>query len=333
MYLLREVTKKNHSEALEIILRIRKTKTIIMSKIVEIPVLMPNMLELFRTLVPKLTKEKYKGQYGRIGVVGGSAEYTGAPYFAAIASMKVGADLAHVFCQSNAATVIKCYSPDIIVHAVLDKENAVDIIKPWIERLHVVIIGPGLGRDRNILRNTAAIMKFCLDAEKPLVIDADGLFILNDEIDIVCGQRNVVLTPNAVEFRRLFGEDDLISQVKINRLGDGVVILKKGAIDKIYIPHTNDVYTLPEGGSGRRCGGQGDLLSGSLATFLCWFLQANEKNSAFLAACASSYFIKKLNYVTFQRMGRSLMASDMIAEMPSVFKNEFENKKEDVSGN
>ncbi|XP_002075101.3 ATP-dependent (S)-NAD(P)H-hydrate dehydratase [Drosophila willistoni] len=195
------------------------------------------------------------------------------------------------------------------------------------------IIGPGLGRERKILKNTAAIMKFCLDAEKPLVIDADGLFILNDEIDIVCGQRNVVLTPNAVEFRRLFGEDDHTSQDKINRLGDGVVILKKGVIDKIYIPLTNEAYTLPEGGSGRRCGGQGDLLSGSLATFLCWFLQANQQNPAFLAACASSYFIKKLNYVTFKKMGRSLLASDMITEMPSVFKSEFENIKKDLPGN
>ncbi|EDW77430.1 uncharacterized protein Dwil_GK18910 [Drosophila willistoni] len=301
-----------------------------MSKLVEVPVLMPNLLKLFRTLVPKLTKEKYKGQYGRIGVVGGSLEYTGAPYFAAISSMKIGADLAHIFCQSNAATSIKCYSPDLIVHPVLDKENAVELTKPWIERLHVVIIGPGLGREPKILKTTAAIMKLCLDAEKPLVIDADGLFLLNDEFDMVCGQRNVVLTPNDIEFRRLFGEDVLVSQDKINRLGDGVVVLRKGAIDKIYIPQTNEVHTLPEGGSGRRCGGQGDLLCGSLATFLCWSLQTNQQNPAFLAACASSYFIKTLNYVTFQKLGRSLMASDMIIEMPTVFKNEFENTKEDL---
>ncbi|XP_068140987.1 ATP-dependent (S)-NAD(P)H-hydrate dehydratase [Drosophila tropicalis] len=299
-----------------------------MLKVVEIPML--GYMKLIRSLVPKLTSEKYKGQYGRIGVIGGSLKYTGAPYFAAISSMRVGADLAHIFCPSNAATSIKSYSPDLIVHPVLDKENAVELIKPWIKRLHVIIIGPGLGRRPKILERAAAIMKLCLDVEKPLVIDADGLFLLNDKLEMVCGQQNVVLTPNDIEFRRLFGEDDLALKDKINRLGDGVVVLRKGAVDKIYISHTNEVYTLPEGGSGRRCGGQGDLLSGCLATFLCWFLQSNEPDPLFLASCASSYLVKELNYAAFQKLGRSLIASDMINEIPTVFSNQFENPEEDL---
>jgi ATP-dependent NAD(P)H-hydrate dehydratase len=49
-------------------------------------------------MVPPLTPSKHKGQAGKIGVVGGCAEYTGAPFFAAIAALRIGADLAHVFC-------------------------------------------------------------------------------------------------------------------------------------------------------------------------------------------------------------------------------------------
>lgn len=37
-----------------------------------------------RQCVPLLVNELHKGQAGRVGVVGGSFEYTGAPYFAAI---------------------------------------------------------------------------------------------------------------------------------------------------------------------------------------------------------------------------------------------------------
>lgn len=110
-----------------------------MSKIIEIPVHIQKLLTIFRTIIPKLSNGKYKGQYGRIGVIGGSLEYTGAPYFAAISAIKVGADLSHVFCHADAATVIKSYSPDLIVHPVLDREDAVDQIKPWIDRLHVVV--------------------------------------------------------------------------------------------------------------------------------------------------------------------------------------------------
>lgn len=60
-----------------------------------------------------------------------------------------------------------------------------------------------------------------------MVIDADGLFLLNNNIDLICGHSNVILTPNAIEFRRLFGEDIDVIQQKISLLGDGIVILKK----------------------------------------------------------------------------------------------------------
>lgn len=72
---------------------------------------------------------------------------SGAPYFAAISALKVGADLSHVFCTRDAAPVIKSYSPELIVHPLLDAPEAGSKIEPWLDRLHVVLIGPGLGRD------------------------------------------------------------------------------------------------------------------------------------------------------------------------------------------
>jgi ATP-dependent NAD(P)H-hydrate dehydratase len=49
-------------------------------------------------IIPLLTKSRYKGQNGKVGVIGGSFEYTGAPYYAAISAVKGGGDLAHIFC-------------------------------------------------------------------------------------------------------------------------------------------------------------------------------------------------------------------------------------------
>lgn len=45
--------------------------------------------QYFESVVPPLTAEKHKGEAGRIGVIGGSKDYTGAPYFAAITALKV----------------------------------------------------------------------------------------------------------------------------------------------------------------------------------------------------------------------------------------------------
>ena len=62
-----------------------------------------------------LSPESYKGSSGRVGVLGGSARYTGAPFYAAMASLKAGADLAFVFCAQEASLPIKCYSPELMV--------------------------------------------------------------------------------------------------------------------------------------------------------------------------------------------------------------------------
>ncbi|KAI3355821.1 hypothetical protein L3Q82_004384 [Scortum barcoo] len=82
-----------------------------------------DILSLVKSIVPPLTSKKHKGQDGRIGIIGGCQDYTGAPYFAAISALKVGADLSHVFCAKDAATVIKSYSPELIVHPVLQQDG------------------------------------------------------------------------------------------------------------------------------------------------------------------------------------------------------------------
>ena len=45
---------------------------------------------------------RYKGQLGKVGVVGGSAVYSGAPFFAAMSALKAGAELAHVYSHPSA---------------------------------------------------------------------------------------------------------------------------------------------------------------------------------------------------------------------------------------
>ena len=67
--------------------------------------------------------------------------YTGAPYFAAISALKTGADLAHVFCEREAGQVIKSYSPELIVHPVLDTEYVMEEIDRWLPRFHCVVLG------------------------------------------------------------------------------------------------------------------------------------------------------------------------------------------------
>ena len=79
----------------------------------------PKTAQLFKSLLPKLEVTKHKGENGKVGVCGGSKDYTGAPFYAAVSALKSGSDLAHVFCTEEASIPIKCYSPELIVHPCL----------------------------------------------------------------------------------------------------------------------------------------------------------------------------------------------------------------------
>ncbi|KAJ6627769.1 ATP-dependent (S)-NAD(P)H-hydrate dehydratase [Pseudolycoriella hygida] len=282
------------------------------------------LMEQVRDIVPKLSNDRHKGQAGRIGVVGGSKEYPGAPYFSAISALKLGADLVHVFCTSSAAPVIKSYSPDLIVHPLLDSDDAVSTIEPWLERLHVIVIGPGLGRETSILTTVSELVKLCRRLNKRLVFDADGLFLINQDISLIRDYPGTILTPNAAEFSRLFG--DTVAE-KMKELGEGVTVIKKGSKDQIYNSTNGTVlHECPAGGSGRRCGGQGDLMSGVIATFYHWSLEKKHPEAAFIASYAGSVLTKKCNEYAFLLKGRSMLASDMIEQIHQVFDDFFENK-------
>lgn len=234
------------------------------------PIISPTdngIMEEVRNIIPKLSNDRHKGQAGRIGIVGGSKEYpgkiltvtvtirfsfifkcTGAAYFSAISALKVGADLVHVFCSKSASTVIKTYSPDLIVHPLLDSDDAITEIEPWLDRLHVILIGPGLGREPNILATVTELVKVCKRLNKPLIFDADGLFLINQDISLIRDYPRTILTPNVAEFSRLFGET---VDESMKNLGRDVTIIEKGLKDRIYNSTNGAVpFECPTGGSG-----------------------------------------------------------------------------------
>lgn len=231
--------------------------------------------------------------------------------------------------------MIKSYSPELIVLPYLDDPHAIDKIDPWLDRLHVIVIGPGLGRYDNTLEVVEQLIKVCNAKRKPLVIDADGLYLVAQKKSVILKySTDLILTPNVMELKRLldYFEDDQKTKTErlnkfLNDVGSNVTVFCKGAEDEIF--SKGSTFKMAEGGSGRRCGGQGDLLSGSLATFLSWALKMqlnkNEKDERCALAClAASRLTRLCNQSAFSKFGRSMTCTDMIHEIPHVFKTNFE---------
>ncbi|XP_059695668.1 ATP-dependent (S)-NAD(P)H-hydrate dehydratase isoform X2 [Haemorhous mexicanus] len=297
---------------------------------------MENIFQLVRNVIPPLTGKKHKGQDGRIGIVGGCREYTGAPYFAAITALKVGADLSHVFCTKDAATVIKSYSPELIVHPVLDSPNAVHEVEKWLPRLHSVVIGPGLGRDEVLLENAKGIIEKSKVKGIPIIIDADGLWLISQQPSLIQGYQRAILTPNYMEFSRLYeamlrdpvdSSDHHGCVLRLSQAMGNLTVVQKGERD--LISDGEKVLVCSHEGSSRRCGGQGDLLSGSLGVLAHWaFIAGAEKtngqNPFLVAAFGACSLTRQSNHQAFQKFGRSMTASDMVSEVGTAFNKLFE---------
>jgi ATP-dependent NAD(P)H-hydrate dehydratase len=315
------------------------------------------VISAIRAFIPPLTSTKHKGQAGKIAVLGGCREYTGAPFFSAISSLKVGADLSHVFCTKGAGTVIKSYSPELIVHPVLEEsydhessshqekervaEKAFAEMKVWLPVFDCMVIGPGLGRDELLLRTVSKVIQEARKAELPLVLDGDGLWLVTQHPELVHGYKLAILTPNPNEHKRLvdkvFGEDyknqqqDVTQQLKdlAKRLGN-VTILQKGSADRVSDGET--ARSFGEFGSPRRVGGQGDIMTGSVAVFMAWarqFVQENEQSSDasklftetfssnpnIAAGIAGSLVTRYAAMEAFAKHKRSTTTTEIIAEL------------------
>lgn len=282
-------------------------------------------------LVPELTEGKYKGQAGKIGVVGGCREYTGAPYFASMSALRIGADLSHVFCTEGAATVIKSYSPELIVHPYLpthseDVAQAIEAIKVWIDRFDSMLVGPGLGREVQILDCAAAIIAACREKAKPLVIDADGLWLINQRPDLIRGYSKAILTPNKVEFDRLAKvcnvDPDLPNALQqLCQVLEGPLIIRKGSTDSISDGKV-ELHCNTQG-SLRRAGGQGDVLSGCAATFAAW---ATVKTGGCLpiASWAACHVTRMAASRAFVKHRRAMGATHLLEELGPIMTELFD---------
>ncbi|KAL0257323.1 hypothetical protein SLS55_008134 [Diplodia seriata] len=261
---------------------------------------------------------------------------------------KLGADMSHVICEPGAGAVIKTYSPNLMVHPYMRQtknlasgesaEAVHDEVTGMLSRLHVIVVGPGLGRDRLMQDTAARVLREARRQNIPFVLDADGLMIAQEQPEIVDGYKECILTPNVVEFGRLAkskgieieGGDPTTLCERLAKAFGGVTIIQKGSKDYI----SNGEHTLVSDGEGgyKRSGGQGDTLTGSLATLLAYrkaYLDRlwDHDNSLSpsellaLAAYGGSAITRECSRLAFKEKGRSLQAGDLTEHVHEAFVN------------
>jgi NAD(P)H-hydrate epimerase len=271
--------------------------------------------------------KSHKGNNGRLLIVGGSADYSGAPAIAGMAAIGAGADLVYVAAPEKAAEAIKAISPDLIVKSLQGDKlslNHLDEILNLAEKVDAVLIGPGAGIDEDTskLFNVLASR-----VKKPMVLDADSLKQV--EVKLIKNRDDIVLTPHLFEFKSFFSvsddleldidsydfkkvDDNITEFQRISRQINGTVIVK-GQYDLIL---SGTKFRINRSGNpGMTVGGTGDALAGITAGLLAQGL------NAFDSACLAAFINGLAGDRAFDEKGNGFSATDLVSYIGNVIKD------------
>lgn len=261
----------------------------------------------------KRLASSHKGQNGKVLVVGGSKLYYGSPILVSLSASRTGADLVYLLAPEYTARYIGPRYPDLIVWGYKGEyltKKALSLFEQLRSKTDAMVIGNGLTKQPGVLKTASELIR---KWGKPLVIDADAI-----QPKLKTDSEQVLYTPHSLEFSRLTGvrtPENLEKRVKLvektaNDLS--ATILLKGRPDiisdgsKLMFNNTHN--------PGMTVGGTGDTLAGIAGALL------SQKHTTFESACMAAYINGSAGNLAMKKYGYSLIASDLINEIPAVMK-------------
>lgn len=219
--------------------------------------------------IPDRKPDANKGTYGRLLIIAGSRDMSGAAYMSALAAFRTGAGLVEIITHEKNRELISRMLPEAIT-AGYTGNDAIDLISDKLKRASCVIMGPGMSQSETAEK----IVKYVTDnCEVPLIMDADALNIAAKDISVLKRCRStVIITPHIGEMSRLTGMT--AEELKDGRMeaagrfaadNDVIVVMK----DAVTVVAENNpgcrMYINASGTSGMAKAGSGDVLTGIIA--------------------------------------------------------------------
>ena len=280
-----------------------------------------------RAWLPRRAHDAYKYSVGLALVVAGSAGMTGAPTMASLAAARSGAGYVVCACAESLQPTLSVKLTEVTSIALpetseggIDTDGAQEALEERLAKAQALLVGPGLGRHPETQRFIRTLLR---KTDVPTVIDADGLNALVGHTDVLAelsGGR-WVLTPHAGEFKRLAGSDvDLTDRLAVARTyaqrWNSVLVLK-GLPSLVGCPD-GTVYINRTGGPALATAGTGDVLAG-----MCTGLMAQGMPPERAAVAALHLGGAAADRYAKHRAARTLLATDLLAELPDVLCERF----------
>lgn len=274
-----------------------------------------------KSVLPVRARNAHKGACGKVFVVGGSRGMSGAVCMSARAAMRSGAGLVTIGVPYCINDIVQQKVTEAMTLPLPEDKNgilcvqATEKIVSFAAGYDTVVFGPGIGRSAAVVE----VLRAVLQLEKRVVIDADGLYALAQDVDMLKKKKaEVVLTPHHAEMARLTGFD--VSYVEQNAIDvarafakkQSVTVALKGAYTvvagaKCYVNNS-------AGNTGMATAGSGDVLSGVAGALLC-----TVRDTTAAAACAVYIHALAGDEAQRTRGTVSMLAGDIIEGLPGAF--------------
>ncbi|MGO5064253.1 MULTISPECIES: NAD(P)H-hydrate dehydratase [unclassified Clostridium] len=250
---------------------------------------------MFKNNFKERNKYAHKGEFGRLLIIAGSKGFTGAAYLCAESSVKSGTGLVTLATAKDIQSILSSKLEEAMTINYEDYKE----IKNIMAKTNCIAIGPGMGKNST---TEELLRKIIRDYNGNIVIDADGINVLENNLDIIKNAKGeIIITPHLGEFSRITGYD--IDYIEKNRLKlarefakeNKVILLLKGY--NTIITNGEKVFVNSTGNSAMASGGMGDCLTGIIGSFISQGY--SPLDATYLAAYLHGYCGEKLSLKMF----------------------------------
>lgn len=274
-------------------------------------------------LLPQRDGGGNKGSFGKVLVIAGKRNMSGACQLCAESCYRMGAGMVKILTEESNRAILQTGIPEALFAAWPSAEGEEELPEVWMEWADSIVIGPGLGTDS---RASELLSRVLEGPVRPLVIDADGLNLLAQDPVLLqrmkqsaASGRSMILTPHMGEFVRLYGgtvqEAKQQMQERVRALAEEYhcVIACKDARTLVCDRGEQVCYLNTTGNDGMATAGSGDVLAGIIGGLLA------QQMDPFQAASLGVWIHGRAGDFAAARQGRyALMAGDLIRELGHV---------------
>lgn len=275
-------------------------------------------------LLPDRPSSAHKGTMGHVLILAGSCGYTGAAVLTSMGALRSGCGLVTLGVARSLNEIFEIKLTEVITKPLPETEAATlgleseDGIIDIVDQVNALAIGPGLGRHPE---TGALIRKLIIKVGKPIVIDADGLSILEGDLSVL-GKRQAptVITPHPGEMGRLLGVTT--SEIQANRIKFArdlavkhkTITVLKGA-RTVIAGSDGSVFINRTGNSGMASAGVGDVLTGIVSGLIAQGLEP-------LDAAKAGVYLHGLagDLASSANSEESIIATDVLNFLPQAFR-------------